>query len=274
MFRTKSLLLVHIPLGIIFCLASAFSMWASPDGASSANSPQNPVVASNPNPNGVETEAPVSPSSAGGVNQSAGAAPVQSGDSGSSVTPSMTASLPVAAPSFWSLGFQSFGALLLVLGFILMLSYLLKRLAPGRFGPISQKRHLQILETAALGDKRSVLLIQAGPQLLLLGSTSAQITVLDKFEAGTFFSTSEGTPSPRSAENSRLTAAPRILQGLFQKISHGKQVQISNAKNAPQVRSFEEILGNTLNQTVKVNQPQAVDPVSRLTAIRESLQVR
>lgn len=168
------------------------------------------------------------------------------------------------------------GALLLVLSFILLLSYLLKRFMPGKFGPLSHKKHLRILENVALGDKRSVLLVQAGPQVLLLGNTSSQITVLDKFDTASFLSPVKEELPRQAVEGTavRQTEHSILSKGFSLIFSRPSRVPGNLNVKGSRTGGFEEILGEMIQNPTRTIPPANTDHVSRLTAIRESLQAR
>lgn len=75
------------------------------------------------------------------------------------------------------------GSMLFILGMILTATFLLKRYWPQRFGPAQGRRQIQVLETAALGDRQSLTLVRVGEATLLLARTPGTITLLERVES-------------------------------------------------------------------------------------------
>jgi flagellar biogenesis protein FliO len=74
------------------------------------------------------------------------------------------------------------GSVVLLVGLILIGTFLLKRYWPGRFGAVAGERHIEVLETVALGERQSLTLVQVGQSRLLLARTAGTITLLDRAE--------------------------------------------------------------------------------------------
>ncbi len=74
------------------------------------------------------------------------------------------------------------GSVVLLVGLILVGTFLLKRYWPGRFGAVAGERHIEVLETVALGERQSLTLVQVGQSRLLLARTAGTITLLDRAE--------------------------------------------------------------------------------------------
>jgi len=84
-----------------------------------------------------------------------------------------------AAPSTGGLLLRTLGALLLIVGLIVAAAWGMKRFGGARFGaPKEDAPELAILNSVALGDRRSVAIVQFGQRTLLLGSTPQAITLL------------------------------------------------------------------------------------------------
>lgn len=84
-----------------------------------------------------------------------------------------------AAPSTGGLMVRTLGALLLIVGLIVAAGWGMKKFGGARFGKIADDApELSILNTVALGDKRSLAIVRFGNRNLLLGSTPQSITVL------------------------------------------------------------------------------------------------
>jgi flagellar biosynthetic protein FliO len=74
------------------------------------------------------------------------------------------------------------GSVVLLVGLILIAAFLLRRYWPGRFGVASGQRHIEVLETVALGERQSLTLVQVGQSRLLLARSAGSITLLDRVE--------------------------------------------------------------------------------------------
>lgn len=84
-----------------------------------------------------------------------------------------------AAPSTGGLMLRTLGALLLIVGLIVAAAWGMKKFGGARFGKVAEDApELSILNTVALGDKRSLAIVRFGNRNLLLGSTAQSITVL------------------------------------------------------------------------------------------------
>jgi len=84
-----------------------------------------------------------------------------------------------SAPSTGGLMLRTLGALLLIVGLIIAAAWGMKRFGGARFGKAAEDApQLAILNTVALGDKRSVAVIRFAERTLLIGSTAQSITLL------------------------------------------------------------------------------------------------
>lgn len=95
------------------------------------------------------------------------------------------------APDNWPSGtggwLQGWLAVLVVLALVGTLAWLLKRGAFGRFGR-GQNRALAIEASVPLGDRRSLVIVTVEGRRLLLGLTSAQVSLVAELEpSGTAF---------------------------------------------------------------------------------------
>ncbi|MDR1396160.1 MAG: flagellar biosynthetic protein FliO [Desulfarculales bacterium] len=81
------------------------------------------------------------------------------------------------APSFSLAFIQMIMALAVVLALLLLLYWLLRRFNPGRILPVSPGG-MKIWGRLALGGRKSVLMLEAGRQLLILGVSEKDITLL------------------------------------------------------------------------------------------------
>jgi flagellar protein FliO/FliZ len=77
-----------------------------------------------------------------------------------------------------------------VLGFLLLLIHLVKRGAAGK-GRFSAEGQVRLLTSKAIGPRKFVSLVEIGGQVLVLGVSEAQITLLDKIENREFMAKTE-----------------------------------------------------------------------------------
>jgi len=81
-------------------------------------------------------------------------------------------------PDFFSLLVRMFSVLALVLGIMLVVFYFLKKFNFKGSGVLGNKRCLEIVETLYVGPKRSIVLMKAGKEFVLLGVSPNQINFL------------------------------------------------------------------------------------------------
>jgi flagellar protein FliO/FliZ len=73
-------------------------------------------------------------------------------------------------------GFQSFAAILIVLGLVGVLAWLARR---GSFGALGRKgRYIEVETAVPLGERRSLVVVTVEGRRLLLGLTPAQISIV------------------------------------------------------------------------------------------------
>ncbi|EJN6827721.1 flagellar biosynthetic protein FliO [Vibrio cidicii] len=85
-----------------------------------------------------------------------------------------------AAPSAPELSLATtFGSLLLVIAFILLLAWLMKRLQAPTFG---QQHGLKIVSQIAVGTKERIAVVQAGEEQFLVGITAQSIQLIARLE--------------------------------------------------------------------------------------------
>ncbi|MDV6251531.1 flagellar biosynthetic protein FliO [Vibrio sp. EA2] len=92
--------------------------------------------------------------------------------------PVVFASSSMSAPSSFDL-LTTLGSLVLVIGVILLLAWLLKRMQGPAFG---QQKGLKIVSQLPVGTKERIAVIQVGDEQLLVGITSHSIQTLTKLE--------------------------------------------------------------------------------------------
>jgi len=76
------------------------------------------------------------------------------------------------------------GSILFVLALVLALAVFVKRYLPGRFGVTGRRKIIQILETASLGEKRSLIVVQIEHENLLLASTPTNVSLIKAISLG------------------------------------------------------------------------------------------
>ncbi len=178
-----------------------------------------------------------------------------------------------SGPSLLGMSLQSSGALLLVLTIILLGTYFLKKMLPGRFGSFAHKRHLKMVETLSLGDKRSLHLLQVGDQMILLGSTSSQITVLQQIENLPAHSAWAALDGAKSKSQRTVSEDHSACRSSFAKLFSRKgRSTRSLASRRSESNEFENILGKAIHGRPASPSREAGDHASRLAALRESLQ--
>jgi len=178
------------------------------------------------------------------------------------------------------------GSVVLLVGFILIGAFLLKRYWPGRFGAVAGERHIEVLETVALGERQSLTLVQVGQSRLLLARTAGSITLLDRAEiAPDTAIDSEMEALPGRPEENRndvsaaVTAAAstlKLLQGSLKTGWAGLKGALRRVPSKPRTpavpaSSFEQVMRAELSVTA-VTTAHAAATRSRLSEIRSRLQ--
>jgi len=142
-------------------------------------------IPSNPPPEAGQTAAPPEASPTAQAGQTA--APPEAAPTAQAVPaaadPATTAQTSLPAPSTEWVDtvlpmVKTVGGFGLVLSVILAGFILFRKFAPQYMGRRTQERYLRLLETLPVGEKRNVVLVQAGTRKLLLASTAGQITLL------------------------------------------------------------------------------------------------
>ena len=103
------------------------------------------------------------------------------------------------------------GSVGLVICLILGGFLLFRRYAPQILNKPPAERTLRLIETLAMGEKRSIALVQAGGRKLLLASTPGQITLLTSFA-------DLATGNPDQAGEAREAEAPATPAGSFRSL--------------------------------------------------------
>ena len=85
-------------------------------------------------------------------------------------------------PDFFAAFMRMTAVLALIVGLLLAIAAALKRFHIMNRSPFGSHRSIRVLETTYLGPKQSLVLVQAGRDVLLLGMTQQSITFLSKIE--------------------------------------------------------------------------------------------
>ncbi|MGH9424952.1 MAG: FliO/MopB family protein [Terriglobia bacterium] len=206
-------------------------------------------------------------------------------------------SFPVSAPAempfrgdaeLFSSATRATGSVVLLVGLILMGSFLLKRYWPGRFGAVPGERHIDVIETVALGERQSLTLVQVGQSRLLLARTAGSITLLDRAEVTTEAVVDTAMEMPVEGQKNNGTELIGVKTGalsLFRQIEarfkaglvrvkatlspfFQKPRDIPNGKSP----SFEQIMQGELSATTLSSTRTGSAARSRLSEIRNRLQ--
>jgi flagellar protein FliO/FliZ len=111
-----------------------------------------------------------------------------------------------------------------VLGVLLLLIHLCKRGTAGK-GRFSAEGQVRLLTSKAIGPRKFVSLVEIAGQVLVLGVSEAQITLLDKIENRQFMAQAETSPALPGEPFSLLDYFPFRRKGLTRgalRISHEK----------------------------------------------------
>jgi len=174
----------------------------------------------------------------------------------------------------------------LLVGLILIGSFLLKRYWPGRFGAVAGQRHIEVLETVALGERQNLTLVQVGQSRLLLARTAGSITLLDRTElVPEAVSDGETDALADEANRNDLPATATGIAGIFKPIEAMLKPGLtrlktaltrspSKSRNTPAVKapSFEQVMQAELSVAALSPAGTASSARSRLSEIRNRLQ--
>jgi flagellar protein FliO/FliZ len=75
------------------------------------------------------------------------------------------------------------GALIFVLSAIIGVFFLLRRIAPERFGKPAKDKLIKAVDSMALGDRRSIMIVEVEGEKYLLGATPQSIALLGKLDS-------------------------------------------------------------------------------------------
>lgn len=180
------------------------------------------------------------------------------------------------------------GSVVLLVGVILIGSFLLKRYWPEKFGSVSGERHIEVIETVALGERQSLTLVQVGRSRLLLARTAGGITLINR-TAVTTEPVADSVPAlPTGGQETNgavLIGVGTGAQGKLRQIEakfEGGLVKVMKTLRAflqmphayPKVKapSFEQVMRAELKAGPSPNPRTGSDARSRLSEIRNRLQ--
>lgn len=234
------------------CLLVLAAFIAAGSGTAMAGSQvetRSQVTASTLAQDGVVEEAPEAVAMAEAEQGVPASAPETPSDQLSVAAPVSEESLAEAQTgSMGGYGIRAAGALILVLAAIWLAMILLKRFMPHRFGPLGQKRRIQVIETVPIGEKRTLTLVRVDNDELLLASTPGSLSLLKEIRRD------------RGAE------AVALVQ---EQAAEAGESSEAGARTTADNRKFEDVLAD---QT-QVAQP-ASGALSRLTFLRQELEAR
>jgi flagellar biosynthetic protein FliO len=142
------------------------------------------------------------------------------------------------APSAAGLLLRTFGALLIIVGLIVAAAWGMKRFGGARFGTSkAESPELAILNSIALGDRRSLAVVRFGERTLLLGSTQHGISLLAE----------NGFANGRPPT---LRSVADILDQDAENLGFGAELSIASAKlGNPNLASQDETVpGEMMNE--------------------------
>lgn len=180
------------------------------------------------------------------------------------------------------------GSVILLAGSILIAAFLLKRYWPGRFGAVSGERHIEVLETVALGERQNLTLVQIGQSRLLLARTAGTITLLDRTEVApeSLVGQERDLRTERQERSGReLTAAISRIYGILRPVEGWRKAGLAHLRKVVGHRpskpgsvptltepSFEQIMHAELTSVAVPAGEISGSARSRLSEIRSRLQ--
>ena len=99
--------------------------------------------------------------------------------------------------------FKAIGALALILGLMLLMARLFRKLGSG-IGVMGQNTLINVLETRMLGSKKQVSVIEVGGEVLVLGVTDQQINLLSRLDDPSRLLRPATTATAKPAANGRI----------------------------------------------------------------------
>lgn len=180
------------------------------------------------------------------------------------------------------------GSVVLLAGVILIGAFLLKRYWPERFGSVSGVRHIEVIESVALGERQSLTLVQVGQSRLLLARTAGGITLLDR-TAVTTEPVADSVPAlPTEGQETNGAASIGVTtgaQGMLRQLGTRFEAGLAQVRKTlraflqmprafPKVKapSFEQVMQAELKVKLLPSTRTGSDARSRLSEIRDRLQ--
>ena len=203
---------------------------------------------------------------------------------------SFPSALPAEMPfrgdaELFSSATRATGSVVILVGLILIGSFLLKRYWPGRFGAVPGERHIEVLETVALGERQSLTLVQVGRSRLLLARTAGCITLLDRAELTTeavVDTVLEASVERLERHGNKLAVVLNGSAGLFRRVEARLKAGLARVwalllqkprnKPAEKSPSFEQVMRAELNAAASSTARTRSSARSRLAEIRSQLQ--
>lgn len=99
--------------------------------------------------------------------------------------------------------FKAIGALTLILGLMLLMARLFRRLGTG-IGAMGQNALINVLETRMLGPKKQISVIEVGGEVLVLGVTDQQINLISRLDDPSRLLRPATTTTAKPAANGRI----------------------------------------------------------------------
>lgn len=193
--------------------------------------------------------------------------------------PTPVQSLQNGDTSIMGSGIRASGALLLILGSILLISFLMKRFLPRHFGALGERRFIEIIESASLGEKRSLSIVKVGEEHFLIASTPGSVSLLERLVMPDEREPNVSEETPGTSCNGFLeTVALRLGFHIRKALGGGllpcKRVRIPRTNGAPRETSeqFDDVMRSELNSSPISAEARASRYASRLAEIRRGLQ--
>ena len=179
------------------------------------------------------------------------------------------------------------GSVVLLVGLILVGTFLLKRYWPGRFGAVAGERHIEVLETVALGERQSLTLVQVGQSRLLLARTAGTITLLDRAEVlpeAILDGETDAQAEQQAGQGNTVPPVPvavRVfkpietrLKAVLARLGTSLRRLPSKPRSIPAIKapSFEQVMNAELGAAAFTAASAARSSGSRLSEIRNRLQ--
>ncbi len=131
-------------------------------------------------------------------------------------TPVQQQTTPVGERSEGGMDFpvlRTLGGFALVISLILIAFFVARKIAPQYFTRHASQKNLKVIETLAVGEKRSVAVIQLGDKCFLIGNTPHQITLLSQLEDSfSMAAEPEKAPAPGAVRPSYINPFRKLYE--------------------------------------------------------------